>query len=38
MPKINIMEEVKENSWVILAGAVVLGILVFALMTGGFMS
>jgi hypothetical protein len=38
MPKINIIEEVKEYPWVFLAGAIILGILVFALTTGGFMS
>ncbi len=37
MRQVHIMDELKENpGWVFLAGAFFIGIVVFALMTGGF--
>lgn len=38
MRQIQIWDEVKQNGWVLLAAAVLIGIVAFALSTGGFMS
>jgi hypothetical protein len=36
MSHLHIMDEGKDDSWIFLAGAVFLGVVVFSLMTAGF--